>query len=45
MGIDLSGFPPHNKLTEIVRCDGYLGGRQGCLLRMSAKLFALRENF
>ncbi|GEM_PF-4026364 len=41
MGMDLSGFHHHKRLTTMVRRDGDLGGRQGCLLRMSEKLFPL----
>jgi hypothetical protein len=39
MGMDLSGFHHHRRLTTMVRRDGDLVGRQGRLPRMSEKLF------
>jgi len=43
MGMDLSGFHHHKRLTTMVRRDGDLGGRRGRLPRMSKKLFPLSE--
>jgi hypothetical protein len=39
IGMDLHGFHHHNRLIRMMRRDGDLGGRQGRLPRMSAKLF------
>ena len=44
MGMDLHGFPHYKRLTLMVRRDEDLGGRLGCLPRMSAKLFPLQKN-
>jgi hypothetical protein len=41
LGMALSGFHHHRRLTTMVRRDGDLGGRQGRLPRMSEKLFPM----
>jgi hypothetical protein len=41
LGMALSGFHHHKRLTTMVRRDGDLGGRQGRLPRMSEKLFPM----
>jgi hypothetical protein len=41
LGMALSGFHHHRRLTRMVRRDGDLGGRQGRLPRMSEKLFPM----
>ena len=44
MRMDLRGFLHHKRLTRMVRRDEDLGGRLGCLPRMSAKVFPLQKN-
>jgi hypothetical protein len=41
LGMALSGFHHHKRLTRMVRRDGDLGGMQGRLPRMSEKLFPM----
>jgi hypothetical protein len=41
MGMDLRGFHHRKRLTTMVRRDGDLGGRQGRLPAVTAKLFPL----
>ena len=45
MGMDLRGFLHHKRLTKMVRRDEDLGGRLGCIPRMSAKLCPLQKIF